>query len=158
MKRSTLAYSAKTIPLCILLYFLGQRGCTLWKSHHRLLLSSFPAFSSRKDCRANLVSFMLVKFSEWPSNQYRFNLFHPDWITNSKEVSHPPKDGRALLCKLLSFSGHRRLPTKKSTHWSLLHAFRLSKSESAIEQLPSRARQKSTRSYHNGVPRYHPTK
>ena len=46
---------------------------------------------------------------------------------------------------------------KNIPHWSLLQAFRLSKIESTIEHLPSQARQKSTRSYHNGVPRHHPT-
>ena len=64
---------------------------------------------------------------------------------------------RAPTGVLLSFFGHKRLPTKKSPHWSLLCAFKLSKIESTIEHLPSRARQKSMRSYHNGVPRHHPT-
>ena len=50
-----------------------------------------------------------------------------------------------------------RLPIIKIPHWSLLRAFRISKIENTIEHLPSRARQKSTRSYHNGVPRHHPT-
>ena len=45
---------------------------------------------------------------------------------------------------------------KNVPHWSLLCAFRLSKIESTIEHLPSWARQKSMRSYHNGVPRHHP--
>ena len=45
---------------------------------------------------------------------------------------------------------------KKIPYWSLLCAFRLSKIESTIEHLPSWAHQKSTRSYHNGVPRHHP--
>ena len=46
---------------------------------------------------------------------------------------------------------------KKSPHWSLLRALRLSKIESTIENLLSQARQKYTISYHNGVPRHHPT-
>ena len=54
------------------------------------------------------------------------------------------------------FFRHKRLPMKKIPHWSLLRAFRLSKIESTIEHLLSRAHQKSTRSYHNGVPRHHP--
>ena len=45
---------------------------------------------------------------------------------------------------------------KKIPHWSLLRAFRLSKIESTIKHLPSRAHLKSTRSYHNSVPRHHP--
>ena len=99
---------------------------------------------------------MLVKLFEWSSSQYRFNLFQPDWTTNSKEVSHPLQDGRTLLCILLSFFGRRILPTKKRPHWSLLHAFILSKIESTIEHLLFQARQKSTRSHHNGVSRHHP--
>ena len=120
-------------------------------------ISSFPSVSTRKDYRANLVSFILIKLFEWPSSQYRFNLFQPDWTTNGKEVSHPLLDGRALLCILLSLFRHRRLPMKKIPHSSILHALRLSKIESTIEHLPSWARKKSTRSYHNGVPRHHPT-
>ena len=58
---------------------------------------------------------------------------------------------------ILSIFGHKRLSMKKSPHWSLLHAFRLSKIESTIKHLLSWARQKSMRSYHNGVPRHHPT-
>ena len=54
------------------------------------------------------------------------------------------------------FFWHGILPTKKSPHWSLLHAFILSKIESTIENLLSWALQKSTRSYHNGVFRHHP--
>ena len=46
---------------------------------------------------------------------------------------------------------------KNIPHWSLLRAFRLSKSESTIEHLPCGARQKSTILYHNGVPRHLPT-
>ena len=45
---------------------------------------------------------------------------------------------------------------KKIPYWSLLRAFRLSKIESTIEHLLSKARQKSTRSYHNSVSRHHP--
>ena len=148
---------AKTVPLCIILRFLGKRGRTLRKISPWIVIKLFSSLLIKKYCRANLVSFMLVKVPEWPSSQYRFNLFWPDWTTNGKEVSHPPKDGRALLCILLSFFEHRRLPMKKSPQWSLLHAFRLSKIESTIEHLPSRAHQKSTRSYHNGVSRHHPT-
>ena len=47
---------------------------------------------------------------------------------------------------------------KKSPHWSLLHAFKLSKIESNIEHLLSWAHQKSMRLYHNAVSRHHPTK
>ena len=112
--------------------FLGI-GTELYKNaHHGLSLSSFLAFSSRKYHRENLVSFMLVKVSEWLFGQYRFNLFRPDWTTNGKEVSHPLQDGWSLLCILLSFFGHRRLPTKKCPHWSLLCAFKLSKIESTL--------------------------
>ena len=46
---------------------------------------------------------------------------------------------------------------KKRPHWSLLHAFKLSKIESTIEHLPYRAHQKSMRLYHNGVTRHLPT-
>ena len=147
----------RNVSLCIHLCFVRNCDRNYEKYHHRLSLSSFPSFSSRKYFWANLVSFMLVKIFESPSSQYRFNLSHPDWTTNSKEFSHPLMDGRALLCILLSFFGHRRLPTKKIPHWNLLHAFRLSKIESTIDHLPSRAHQKSTRSYHNGVSRHHPT-
>ena len=100
---------------------------------------------------------MLVKVFEWTSSQYKFNLFQPDWTTNSKELSHPLQDGWALLCILLSFFRNMRLPMKKGPYWSLLHAFRLSKIESNIEHLLSRAHQKSMRSYHNGVFSHHAT-
>ena len=56
------------------------------------------------------------------------------------------------------FSGTGDYQQKKGPQWSLLHAFRLSKIESTIEHLLSRACQKSTRSYHNSVPKHHPTK
>ena len=95
-------------------YAFSGRGATLYeKYHHWLSLSSFLAVSTRKYLQANLVSFMLIKVFEWPFSQYRFNLLHPDWTTNGKEVSHPVQDGRSLLCILLSFFRHRRLPTKK---------------------------------------------
>ena len=117
-------------------YAFSGRGASVYEeAHHGLSLISFPAFSSRKYYWANLVSFMLIKLSEWLSNQYRFNLFQPGWTTNDKEVSHPLKDGRALLCILLTFFRHRRLSMKKRPHWSLLHSFRVSKIESTIENL-----------------------
>ena len=141
LKRTTLAHSSQDCSPLHPFYALSSRGAELdEKAHNGLSLSSFPAFSSRKDFRANLVSFMLVKLSEQPSSQYRFNLFWPNWTTNCKEVSHPLKDGRALLCTLLSFFGHRRLSTKKIPHCSFLHAFRLSRNESTIEHLLSWAR------------------
>ena len=122
-------------------YAFSDKGDELYeKAHHGLSLSSFLAFSWRKYYRANLVSFMLVKVSEWPFNQYRFNLFQPDWTTNGKEVSHPTKDGWALLCTLLSFFRHRRLSMKNIPRWSLLHSFRLSKIESTIKHSLSWAR------------------
>ena len=136
MKRTSLAHSSQDhTPLHT---FMLYRAALYKKPHHRLSLSSFPSVSSRKDCRVKLVSFMLVKVSEWSSSQYRFNLFWPDWTTNGKEVSHPLQDGRALLCILIYFFGHMRLPTIKSPHWSLLRAFRLSKIENTIEHLLSR--------------------
>ena len=55
------------------------------------------------------------------------------------------------------FSGIGDYQRKRSPHKSLIHAFRLSKFESTIKHLPSQAHKKSTRSYHNGVPRHHPT-
>ena len=122
-------------------YDFSGRGVELYeKVHHGLSLNSFSAFSSRKYFQVNLVSFMLIKLSKWPSSQYRFNIFRPNWNTNVKLVSHPPKDGWALLCKLLWIFKHKRIPMKKSPHWSILHAFRLSKIESTIEHLPYQAR------------------
>ena len=109
----------RPFPSAYFCAFSSREAALYKKSHHLLLLSSFLAISSRKDHQANLVSFMLIKLCECLSSQYRFNLFRPDWTTNGKEVSHPLQDGRALLCILLSFFGNRRLPTKKSPHWSL---------------------------------------
>ena len=46
-------------------YAFSGRGAALYeKSHPGLSLRSFGAFSSRKYCRANLVSFMLLKVFE----------------------------------------------------------------------------------------------
>ena len=45
---------------------------------------------------------------------------------------------------------------EKEPQLEYLHAFILSKIESTIEHLLSRARQKYTRSYHNSVSRHHP--
>ena len=92
--------------------FLGRGAVLCEKYHHGLSLSSFPSFSSIKYFQENLVSFMLIKVSEWPSSQYRFNLFWPNWTTNDKEVSHPLQDAWALVCIPLFFFGYRRLPTK----------------------------------------------
>ena len=73
-------------------YAFSDIGTILYeKSHYRLSLSSFPTFSPRKDCRANLVSFMLVKVFEQSSSQYRFNLFRSSWNTNGKEVFLPQR-------------------------------------------------------------------
>ena len=69
----------------------------------------------------------------------------------------PYRMGELSYVYFYPFFGHKRLPMKKSPQWSILRAFRLYKIESTIEHLPSWARQKSTRSYHNGVPRHHPT-
>ena len=65
--------------------------------------------------------------------------------------------GELSYVQFYPFFGNKRLSTKKIPHWSLLHAFRLSKIEITIEHLLSWARQKSTRSYHNSVSRHHPT-
>ena len=121
-------------------YAFSGIGATLYeKSHHGLSLRSFPSFLSRKYCRTNLVSFMLVKLFEWSSSQYRFNLFRPDWTTNGKEFFLPQKDGRALPHTLLSLFRLGRLHTKKRPHWSLVPIFRLSKNENTIDHLLSRA-------------------
>ena len=66
-------------------YAFSDIGTVLYeKYYYGLSLSSFPALSSRKYFRTNLVSFMLVKVFELTSMQYRFNLFHPGWTTNGK--------------------------------------------------------------------------
>ena len=83
------SFQLGTFPF-VSFYDFSKIGTILYeKVHYGLSLRSFRAFSSRKDYRANLVSFMLVKVFEWPSSQYRFNLFQHDWTTNGKEVSHP---------------------------------------------------------------------
>ena len=130
----------RPFPSAYFYAFSGKQAALYKKAHYGLSLSSFPAFSSRKDCRANLVSFMLVKVSEWSSSQYRFNLFQPYWTINGKYVSYPPKKGgRALMCTNLSLFRNMRLSMKKRPHWSLLPIFRLSKIENTIKHLLSRA-------------------
>ena len=106
-----------TFSLCILLSLSGIGTVHYEKAHYGLSLSSFPTFSSRKYHQAILVSFMLVKVSEWMSSQYRFNLFWPNWTTNGKEVSHPLQDGELSYVYFYPFSGigdyqWKRAPTR----------------------------------------------